>query len=80
MRSVLDGEGLEVEEGIDWERRDRETQKCHLSLVTASLSHACSPFVSGKMHLIPLIQGSECNRFPCELISMFHIHFLWCTN
>lgn len=38
-------------------------------------SHACSPFVSGKMHLIPWIQGSECNGSPCKLISMLHIHF-----
>lgn len=40
-----------------------------------SLSHACSPFVSGKMHLIPLIQSSKCNGSPCELIFMLHIHF-----
>lgn len=32
-------------------------------------------FVSGKMHLIPLIPGSKCNGSSCELISMFHIHF-----
>lgn len=40
--SVWDGEGLEVEEGVDWEGRDRKRQKCLLSLVT-SLSQACSP-------------------------------------